>query len=60
MLKKLPAKTRGFIVVSIFYPLVLALYLKPWQGHWIAFVSYGLFPVFLGWAIVWILSGQKK
>lgn len=58
--KRLPAKTRGGIVASVAYPLLLALYLKPWQGNGLAFVSYGIFPVFLIWALVWIFSGGKK
>jgi len=60
MLNRLPAKTRGGIVASVAYPLLLALYLKPWQGNGVAFVSYGIFPVFLVWALVWILSARKK
>ena len=60
ILKRLPAKTRGLIVVSIAYPLFMALYLKPWQGNGVVFVSYGIFPVFLIWAMVWIFSGRKK
>jgi hypothetical protein len=60
MLKRLPAKTRGGIVASVAYPLVLAFYLKPWQGSGLAFVSYGIIPVFLIWALVWILGGRKK
>jgi hypothetical protein len=60
ILNRLPAKTRGGIVASVVYPLLLALYLKPWQGNGVAFVSYGIFPVFLIWALVWISSGRKK
>ncbi|OGR21607.1 MAG: hypothetical protein A3J85_00560 [Desulfobacula sp. RIFOXYA12_FULL_46_16] len=60
ILKRLPAKTRGLIVASIAYPLFMALYLKPWQGNGLAFVSYGLFPVFLFGAMVWIFSARKK
>lgn len=60
MLKRLPAKTRGGIVLSIAYPLCIALHLKPWSGNELAFVFYGLFPVFLLWAVVWIVSGRKK
>nr|NJM01634.1 hypothetical protein [Desulfobacula sp.] len=60
VLKTLPAKTRAGLVLSIAYPLCMALYLKPWGGNALAFVSYGLFPVFLLWALAWIVSGMKK
>ncbi len=60
MLNRLPAKTRGGLVASVVYPLFFALYLKPWQGNGLAFVSYGILPVLLIWALVWILSARKK
>ena len=60
VLKSLQAKTRGLIVISIVYPLCTAFYLKPWHGHGVVFVFYGLFPVFLIWAIIWIFAGKKK
>ncbi len=53
-------KLRAGIVVSILFPLLLALAIKPWQGNLIRYVSLGILPVALGWALVWILSAQKK
>jgi len=59
-LKRLPAKIRFGIVLTLVYPMVAALYLKPWNESMISYISYGIIPVFLVWAIVWIMSGRKK
>ena len=58
--KKFTAKMRFGIILTIMYPLFMALYLKPWDGALIPYISYGIIPVFLGWAVVWILAGRKK
>ena len=60
ILKRLPAKIRFSIVLSLIYPMVAALYLKPWNENLIPYISYGIIPVFLAWAFVWIIAGQKK
>ncbi|WP_299978052.1 hypothetical protein [Desulfobacula sp.] len=59
-LKQLPAKIRFGIVLTLVYPMVVALYLKPWNENFISYISYGIIPVFLVWAVVWIISGRKK
>jgi len=63
-LKRLPVKIRFTIVLSLIYPIAIALYLKPWNGNLIgnliSYISYGIIPVFLIWAIAWILAGRKK
>lgn len=59
MLKKLPAKIRLNIVLSLIYPIAMALYLKPWNGNLISYISYGIVPVILVWAVVWIIAGRK-
>jgi len=53
-------KLRAGIVVSILFPLLFALILKPWQGDLILYVSIGILPVALAWALIWILAAQKK
>lgn len=60
--KKAPlsAKIRLGIILSLIYPLVLALYLKPWNTAYIPYVAYGILPVFLAWSLVWVLAGRKK
>lgn len=60
ILKKLSAKIRFCIVLSVIYPIALALYLKPWHDNLTAYLSYGIIPVFVAWAIAWILAGNKK
>jgi len=59
-LKKLPAKIRFGIVLTLVYPVTMALYLKPWNENLISYISFGIIPVFLAWAVVWIISGRKK
>ncbi|NOX33332.1 MAG: hypothetical protein GXP56_06285, partial [Deltaproteobacteria bacterium] len=59
-LKKLSAKIRFGIILTIGYPLAMALYLKPWDENLIPYISYGVIPVFFIWAIAWILAGRRK
>jgi len=58
--KKLTAKIRLGIVLSIVYPLAAALYFKPWLNNPIPFFSVGVLPVLLTWGGIWILAGRKK
>jgi len=58
-LKKLKTKTRFIIILTIAYPLAMALYLRPWHKNLIFYISYGILPVFLLWAVAWILAGKK-
>lgn len=53
-------KLRAGIVASILFPLLLALVIKPWQGDSILYVSLGILPVAIVWAVVWILAAKKK
>lgn len=57
---KLSAKTRFAIVLSIVYPIAMALYLKPWNENIIFYLAFGILPVILYWSFVWILAGLKK
>ena len=59
-IKKLGTKARIGIVLSIVYPVVMALYLKPWDDQLIAYFSFGVFPVLLIWSMIWIIAGKKK
>ena len=58
-MKKLSARARLGIVLSLVYPVGAALYLRPWDGHLISFLSVGVFPVLLIWGVVWIVSAKK-
>jgi len=60
MLKKLSAKIRFCIVLSLVYPIAIALYLKPWNDNLVAYISYGVIPVIVAWSIAWVLAGKKK
>ncbi len=58
--KQLSVKIRFGIVLTLVYPIAMALYIKPWNENIIPFVSFGIIPVFLIWAGVWIIAGRKK
>ena len=59
-IKNLSAKLRFNIVLTLAWPMSMALYLKPWDDHLILFISYGVAPVIFVWAIIWIMAGKKK
>jgi len=59
-IKNLSAKLRFKIVLTLAYPMIMALYIKPWENHLILFISYGIAPVIVIWAIIWIMAGKKK
>jgi len=59
-IKNLPAKLRFNIVLTLAYPMVMALFLKPWENHLILFITYGIAPVIFAWAVIWIMAGKKK
>lgn len=58
--KNLSSKIRFSIVLTLAYPIVVALYLKPWENNFIVYLSYGIVPVFLVWALAWIVAGKKS
>jgi hypothetical protein len=59
-IKTLSAKSRFSIVLTLTYPLLMALYLKPWEDNLIIYLSFGVAPLFIAWAIVWIAAGIKN
>ncbi len=59
-LKKLSSKIRFGIVLTLVYPAAMALYLTPWNGNLVYYISFGIVPVLLAWAVVWIIAGKKK
>ncbi len=57
---KLSGKMRIAIVCSFMLPIVMLFILKPWKGDdIILFLSFGILPVALGWALFWIKAGFK-
>ena len=54
-------KLRLAIVLSVIFPLVMAVPLRPWHPeNRSMFLLGGLLPVILYWAGVWIFQGFKK
>lgn len=56
----LSVKIRIGIILSLAYPVAMALYFQPWNDHLIPYLSYGIIPVFLAWGIAWVLAGRKN
>ena len=48
------------ITASLLWPVLLALYLKPWNNHWHIFLYVAVGPVVLAWGISWVVSGFRK
>ncbi len=56
----LTIKLRAGIVISLLFPLLTALMIKPWQGELIIYISIGILPVLMVWAVIWILSAKRN
>jgi len=48
------------IIVSVLWPALLALYLKPWHSDWLIYLSVAVCPVGLAWGVYWIFSGFRE
>ena len=56
----IPGRMRLAIVLSFLWPALVALFLKPWNKHWVVFLYVALGPVALSWGIWWIWWGFRK
>lgn len=54
----LSSRKRLWIVLSVMWPTVAGILIKPWEGHFILFFSTGVLPVAGGWAAVWVSAGS--
>ncbi|MBF0203441.1 MAG: hypothetical protein HQK67_03805 [Desulfamplus sp.] len=59
-ISKMSGKFRLGIVISVILPFISAFVLKPWEGNLIVFMFFGIMPVAVGWAGVWVGAGFKK
>lgn len=57
---KLAGWMRLGILASFVWPGIVAVYLKPWSGHWQSFLYIAIGPVALAWGIFWVSSGFRK
>ncbi len=48
------------IAASLLWLALIAVYLKPWNGHWPAYTFLAGGPVVLAWGIFWVFSGFRK
>ena len=56
---KLSWQKRLGIVFSVMWPVVAGILMRPWDGQLILFISTGILPVVVGWAVVWVAAGTK-
>ena len=56
----LSGRIRLAIIASFIWPVLSAVYLKPWADELDPFLYIGLGPVLLGWSIRWIVAGFRK
>lgn len=57
---KLSPLKRAYIIISIGYPIGIALYQRPWEGNTLAFITIGILPVLIFWSVIWIWQGREK
>lgn len=57
--QKLSWGHRLSVVLSVLWPAICALYLKPWQQDMVIFAVVGIGPVAIGWSLKWVLAGVK-
>jgi len=53
-------RMRLAIIASFIWPVLSAVYLKPWEEGLDSFLYIGIGPVLLGWSIRWIVAGYRK
>ncbi len=51
---------RFLLIISLIWPLVTAMWLKPWQDDPSPFLGLGLLPIIIIWSGFWIIRGGKK
>lgn len=53
-------KIRIGIVLSVAFPVVTAIYFKPWHHNILPFLLTGVLPVAVGWAVLWVYKGFQN
>jgi hypothetical protein len=57
--RHLGGRLRLAILVSVIWFLGTLLYLRPWEGGWVAFGAIGALPLLVGWGAYWVLAGYQ-
>ncbi|MCP4746861.1 MAG: hypothetical protein GY874_12095 [Desulfobacteraceae bacterium] len=55
--RMISGRLRLAIVVSALWPLVVALYTKPWLHGWVVFLLATFGPLLSCWGIGWVIRG---
>ena len=56
----LTGRMRLAIIASVVWPILVAVYLKPWSGGLDPFLYIGIGPVLIGWSARWIVAGFRR
>ncbi len=56
----LSGKMRLAIAASIFWPALIAAFMKPWRNSLISFLYIGAGPVTLAWIVYWVFVGFRR
>ena len=51
---------RVAVLLSLFWPALIALFVEPWNGRWPLFFYLAAGPVVLLWGIWWVVSGFRR
>ena len=57
---ELSGRMRLSIAASIFWPAMIAAFLKPWRDDLFSFLYIGVGPVALAWIVFWVFVGFRK
>jgi MFS family permease len=51
---------RFAILGSVLWPILVVLWVQPWNGRWVPFLCMGVAPVAVWWGGYWVWSGFRK
>lgn len=57
---RMTGRLRVAIAASIFYPVLAAAIIRPWEGDLVRFLYVGIGPVVFAWLLYWVLMGFRK
>lgn len=57
---RLTGRMRLALTLSIVWPLLAALFMRPWEGDWLTFACAGPGVVAIAWCFLWIKDGYHR
>ncbi len=58
--RRLSGRVRLALLISFAWPLLTALFLKPWQKDLFRYVCIGIAPVTGAWGVGWVVAGFRR